>query len=294
MKDIETFFTVLLLSLVLTWDVHAQIYESADDQGSPVFSDEPSPDAKEVELPAGNIADAPLSVTRPAEAAPAKLEVIGSTSKPVSVVSREILADDQLVCGAQLSSFVPGESESERLYERPEPTELDSAQRKLLEQLFSSMSQSWRGEKVFYKCMDAAQESEMKVFHREAIGKGSWNVWNSELTFNTKATSGAKTTGTLVEFYGVGDGLYFILKSFGSGSGHVAGIPPNLKKAGNMVQIVSLGTDRLGFLIKKRSAEGILKPQLIYIETNRDKLTMKRASFVNARLTDWVTTELSR
>ena len=97
-----------------------------------------------MELPAENIADAPLPTTRPAEAASEprpkqdakqrktwkdqidevededeevrgtteKHELIESTSEPVSGLSGEILADDQLVCGVQLSNFVPGESES--------------------------------------------------------------------------------------------------------------------------------------------------------------------------------------
>ena len=41
-----------------------------DDQGNPVFSDTPSPGAKEVELPTENIADVPPPSNRPMEAAP--------------------------------------------------------------------------------------------------------------------------------------------------------------------------------------------------------------------------------
>ena len=61
--------SVLLVTLLLESGVMAQIYETADDQGNPVFSDTPSAGSEEVELPAENIADAPPPSTRPAEVA---------------------------------------------------------------------------------------------------------------------------------------------------------------------------------------------------------------------------------
>ena len=70
MKPICKFYSVILLTLLLASGVKAQIYETVDDQGNPVFSDTPSQGAKEVELPTENIADAPPPSTRPAEVAP--------------------------------------------------------------------------------------------------------------------------------------------------------------------------------------------------------------------------------
>ncbi len=294
MNDIARLAGVFLLFIALACGVRAQIYETTDDHGNPVFSDTPSPDAKKRALPPENIADAHPPIKSTVDTPTGKQQPIPSGSESVSGLSADILADDQLVCGMQLSNFVAGESEAERLYDRPEPTELDSVQRKQLEQLFAAMGRDWRGEKVFYKCMAAGPESEVKILHRKAKSSGSWDKWNSELTFKTEAFLNAKTTGTLFEFYGVDHGLYFFLKSFGSGSGPVAGIPPNLKKPGNRVQIVNLGTNRLGFLIKQRNVEGILKPQLVSVESGSHGLTIKRASFVNAVLTDWVITRLSR
>jgi hypothetical protein len=46
-----------VLAMALTGSVHGEIYETRDDQGNPVFTDSPSPDAKEVELKKENIAD---------------------------------------------------------------------------------------------------------------------------------------------------------------------------------------------------------------------------------------------
>ena len=70
MEAISRFSSVLLVTLLLESGVMAQIYETVDDQGNPVFSDTPSAGSEEVELPAGNIADAPPPSTRPAEVAP--------------------------------------------------------------------------------------------------------------------------------------------------------------------------------------------------------------------------------
>jgi hypothetical protein len=70
MATIGRFSSVILFTLLLEAGVMAQVYETVDDQGNPVFSDTPSQGAKEVELPPENIADAPPPSTRPAEVAP--------------------------------------------------------------------------------------------------------------------------------------------------------------------------------------------------------------------------------
>lgn len=44
--------------MTLSWNVRAEIYESKDAQGNSVFTDTPSAEAKKVELPQENIADA--------------------------------------------------------------------------------------------------------------------------------------------------------------------------------------------------------------------------------------------
>jgi uncharacterized protein DUF4124 len=67
MRAISRFFTAILVTLLLESSVMAQIYESVDDQGNPVFSDTPSTGSEKVELPAQNIADAPPPSTRAAE-----------------------------------------------------------------------------------------------------------------------------------------------------------------------------------------------------------------------------------
>jgi hypothetical protein len=69
MKAITISLSVILFALVLASGVKAEIYETVDKEGNPVFSDTPSQGAKEVELPAENIADAPPPSTRPAEPA---------------------------------------------------------------------------------------------------------------------------------------------------------------------------------------------------------------------------------
>lgn len=67
MKAMSRFFTALLVTLLLESSVMAQIYQSVDDQGNPVFSDTPSAGSETVEVPAQNIADAPPPSTRAAE-----------------------------------------------------------------------------------------------------------------------------------------------------------------------------------------------------------------------------------
>ena len=46
------------LIMVFSWTVRAEVYESTDAQGNPVFSDVPTAGAKTVDLPTENIADA--------------------------------------------------------------------------------------------------------------------------------------------------------------------------------------------------------------------------------------------
>ncbi|MBT4520132.1 MAG: DUF4124 domain-containing protein [Halieaceae bacterium] len=70
MKAISLFSSIILLSLLLETGVMAQIYETVDDQGNPVFSDTPSLGSEKVDLPAANIADAPPPSQSPAEVVP--------------------------------------------------------------------------------------------------------------------------------------------------------------------------------------------------------------------------------
>lgn len=70
MATISRFSSVILFTLLLESGVMAQVYETVDDQGNPVFSDTPSTGAKEMELPTENIADAPPPSKRPAEVVP--------------------------------------------------------------------------------------------------------------------------------------------------------------------------------------------------------------------------------
>jgi hypothetical protein len=70
MKAISRFSSVILVTLLLGSGVTAQVYQTVDDQGNPVFSDIPSPGSKEVELPTENIADAPPHSNHSAEVTP--------------------------------------------------------------------------------------------------------------------------------------------------------------------------------------------------------------------------------
>ena len=62
------------VALALSWGVQAEIYESTNAQGNPVFTDTPTAGAEQVDLPQENIADAvkmspePMSVDEPAAA----------------------------------------------------------------------------------------------------------------------------------------------------------------------------------------------------------------------------------
>ena len=47
-----------ILIMVFSWSVRAEVYESKDAQGNPVFSDVPTAGAEKVDLPTENIADA--------------------------------------------------------------------------------------------------------------------------------------------------------------------------------------------------------------------------------------------
>lgn len=70
MKAMSRFFSVVLITMLLESGAIAQIYQTVDDQGNPVFSDTPSAGSDEVELPAANTADAPPPSTHPAEETP--------------------------------------------------------------------------------------------------------------------------------------------------------------------------------------------------------------------------------
>jgi hypothetical protein len=65
MRKIIGISSLILVVLSFQSGVKAQIYETVDEEGNPVFSDTPSPEAKEVELPSQNIADAPPPSKRP-------------------------------------------------------------------------------------------------------------------------------------------------------------------------------------------------------------------------------------
>ena len=47
-----------VMTMALSWNVHAEIYKSEDAQGNPVFTDTPTAAAEKVDLPQENIADA--------------------------------------------------------------------------------------------------------------------------------------------------------------------------------------------------------------------------------------------
>jgi hypothetical protein len=96
MKAISRFSSVILVTLLLESGVMAQIYETVDDQGNPVFSDTPSSDSEEVELPTENIADAPPPSKRPAEVAPKSQPEQGAQQRKTGKdqVAGEITRDD--------------------------------------------------------------------------------------------------------------------------------------------------------------------------------------------------------
>lgn len=98
MKAISRFSSVILVTLLLESGVMAQIYETVDDQGNPVFSDTPSPGSEEVELPAENIADAPPPSKRPAEVAPKSQPEQGAQQRKTGKdrVGEEITRDGAL------------------------------------------------------------------------------------------------------------------------------------------------------------------------------------------------------
>lgn len=60
------------VALALSWGAQAEIYESTNAQGNPVFTDTPTAGAEKIDLPQENIADAvkmspePMSVDEPA------------------------------------------------------------------------------------------------------------------------------------------------------------------------------------------------------------------------------------
>jgi len=89
-----------ILALALSSAVQAEIYQSKDAEGQPVFTDSPSPGATKVDLPEENIADSvqprpQTTATRPAAPAPA------ATAKESSVVvipnSRNDRLEDELL-----------------------------------------------------------------------------------------------------------------------------------------------------------------------------------------------------
>jgi hypothetical protein len=96
MKAISRFSSVILVTLLLESGVMAQIYETVDDQGNPVFSDTPSPGSEEVELPTENIADAPPPSKRPAEVAPKSQPEQGAQQRKTGKdqLAEEITRDD--------------------------------------------------------------------------------------------------------------------------------------------------------------------------------------------------------
>lgn len=98
MKAISRFSSVILVTLLLESGVMAQIYETVDDQGNPVFSDTPLPGSEEVELPAENIADAPPPSTPPAELAPESQPEQGVQQRKIGKdqVAKEITRDGAL------------------------------------------------------------------------------------------------------------------------------------------------------------------------------------------------------
>jgi hypothetical protein len=87
------------LALVLSAAVQAEIYESTDSQGNPVFTDTPTPGAEKVDLPQGNIADS-VDMPPPASKAVASPSQPPSAEDPDNVVvihdSRSERPEDEL------------------------------------------------------------------------------------------------------------------------------------------------------------------------------------------------------
>lgn len=77
MKSFMTTFSCLLF-MVLSLITRAEIYESKDADGNPVFTDNPTTDAEKIDLPQENVSD---SVDTPPKSEAAKASVKPSTSK---------------------------------------------------------------------------------------------------------------------------------------------------------------------------------------------------------------------
>jgi len=72
MKPVTRWLTVALALLLGTAVAQAQVYESKEKSGVPVFSDQPSPGSTEMTLPKPNVSDAPMpSVQTPSAPTPA-------------------------------------------------------------------------------------------------------------------------------------------------------------------------------------------------------------------------------
>jgi len=72
MKPVTRWLTVALATLLGAAVAQAQVYESKEKSGVPVFSDQPSPGSTEMTLPKPNVSDAPMpSVQTPAAPNPA-------------------------------------------------------------------------------------------------------------------------------------------------------------------------------------------------------------------------------
>ena len=81
MKPASRWIFILIATLAGAAVAQAQIYESKEKSGVPVFSDQPSPGSKEVTLPKPNISDAPMpSVQKPAIAPPAAYSMLSIVS----------------------------------------------------------------------------------------------------------------------------------------------------------------------------------------------------------------------
>jgi uncharacterized protein DUF4124 len=299
-------FILLLLALLATIAV-AQIYKWVDEKGRVHFGDQPpeSSSVEELELPQGPSAEEVAQAQREARERLEAQKLAGESkaseinNEESHAVSKEqiepfvdALDEDNLVCGNTLPNFVP--SESGDLFSPIHPTLLSSEQTKLLNQLFAVMDRSWKGEKSFFKCVDSNPASEVKTERRDAISSAKWGAKSSFLEFKTVTLRNAKATGTLFMYYKVEGELYFYPKSVRGGGGNLSSMPPSMIQEGNKVEIISITSNSLVFLIKPRNRKGILAPEIHYLKIARNKLTLKQALFVNDSLTGWVITELSK
>jgi hypothetical protein len=119
------------LALVLSAAVQAQIYESTDSQGNPVFTDTPTSGAEKVDVPQENIGDS-VDIPPPAPNAAARPSQPHSAEEPDKAVvihdSRNEQLEDELAEGRR-HEVLDAESRHEVLDAEPRHEVLDGEKR---------------------------------------------------------------------------------------------------------------------------------------------------------------------